>query len=99
MADILRRHPWLGHLPVRDAVHLLRDQITEKDERTMQGRGLQDWFTEMDICISDFANYDDEDLDLFWQGCREDMEMFHSAVDFCRSELEDIIAGNSEGGY
>ena len=38
------------------------------------------------------TNYDDHDLDVFWQDCHDEMQIFHSTVDFCRSELEVIIA-------
>ena len=75
---------------------LLREQIVERDSpacaHLMLGRGLLKWFEEVDACLQDFADYDEEDATYFWIDVGEEMQMQHSAIEYCRSELEEIIA-------
>lgn len=71
------------------ALSLMREQITERQPTSYPG--LLRWFATMEVCISDFANYDDEELVLFWKDVPEEMEMQHSIVEYCVEALEEIV--------
>ena len=72
---------------VVEAMHLLREQITD---RGLSSSGILRWFENIEVCIADFDNYDEEDLTLFWQDVATEIDMQHSNFEYCLEAFEEI---------